>query len=296
MVNVAWKVLQNPKKAVAALIRDPVEAWIKLGEYVDLPREQRKPACKYEAEKDWEHRLHRCLGVPWPCEALSEFNALWPAVMDPLKREGVRVGPESFGPWNDGDPAFVRAIWCLIRHLRPSKIVETGVAHGVTSRFILEALEKNGAGHLWSIDLPPNAILEKEVGVAVAGRRHDRWSYIKGSSRRRLPALLSELGQIDLFIHDSLHTERTVRFEVDRAWAVLKPGGAVVIDDIDVNWGFRSFVKAFPNCPSLICEAEPLQPDLRRFNKKGLFGVVLKTPIAPNHMRSQMYSGPGGAH
>jgi hypothetical protein len=27
---------------------------------------------------------------------------------------------------------------------------------------------------------------------------------------------------------------------------------------------------------SLICEAEPLHPDLRRFNKKGLFGVVLK--------------------
>jgi len=296
MVGVAWKVLQNPKKAVAALIRDPIEAWIKLGEYVDLPREQRKPACEYVAEEDWEHRLHRCLGVAWPCEELSEFNALWPDVIGPLKREGVRVGPESFGPWNDGDPAFVRAVWCLIRHLRPSKIVETGVAHGVTSRFILEALEKNGAGHLWSIDLPPNAILEKEVGVAVAGRRHDRWSYIKGSSRRRLPALLSELGQIDLFIHDSLHTERTVRFEVDRAWAVLKPGGAVVIDDIDVNWGFRSFVKAFPNYPSLICEAEPLHPDLRRFNKKGLFGVVLKTPIGPNHTQSQMYSGPGGAH
>ena len=35
------------------------------------------------------------------------------------------------------------------------KVVETGVAHGVTSRFILEALERNGRGFLWSIDLPP---------------------------------------------------------------------------------------------------------------------------------------------
>ncbi len=29
----------------------------------------------------------------------------------------------------------------------------------------------------------------------------------------------------------------------------------------------------------MICEAEPLHPDLRRFNNKGLFGIILK----PNH-------------
>jgi hypothetical protein len=28
----------------------------------------------------------------------------------------------------------------------------------------------------------------------------------------------------------------------------------------------------------LVCEAEPLHPDLRRFNKKGLFGIILKEP------------------
>jgi hypothetical protein len=26
----------------------------------------------------------------------------------------------------------------------------------------------------------------------------------------------------------------------------------------------------------MICEAEPMHPDLRRFNKKGLFGIILK--------------------
>ena len=278
MINPALKVFQNPQKVVAALMRDPLEAWIKLGDYVDLSREQHKPACKYEAEKDWEKRLHDHLGVPWPCQASTEFQALWPDVIELLKAAGVPIGPESFGCWNDGDPAFVRAIWCLIRHLQPNNVIETGVAHGVTSRFILEALEKNGSGHLSSIDLPPNAILEQEVGIAVDRRCTDRWTYIKGSSRRRLPPLLSKLGQIDLFIHDSLHTERTVRFEVDRAWAVLKPGGAIVIDDIDTNCGFQSFTKAFPGYPSFICEAEPLRPDMRRFNKKGLFGIILKIP------------------
>jgi hypothetical protein len=40
--------------------------------------------------------------------------------------------------------------------------------------------------------------------------------------------LLSCLGRIDLFIHDSLHSERNVRFELDRAWAALRPNRSIV--------------------------------------------------------------------
>ena len=115
-----------------------------------------------------------------------------------------------------------------------------------------------------------------EIGAAVDGRIQHRWSYIPGSSRRRLPGLISQLGEIDLFVHDSLHSERNVRFEMDRAWAALRPGGAIVVDDIDANRGFHSFTQSFSGCDSMVCEAEPLCPDLRRFNKKGMFGIVLK--------------------
>jgi hypothetical protein len=52
------------------------------------------------------------------------------------------------------------------------------------------------------------------------------------------------------------------------------------VDDVDANWGFRSFTEAFPGQRSIICEAEPLHPDLRRFNHKGQFGVVLKQRTA----------------
>jgi hypothetical protein len=207
---------------------------------------------------------------------------LWSEVVRELEAKGIRAGPMGFGSWNDGDAGLVRAIWCLIHHLGPNHVVETGVAHGVTSRFILEALERKKAGHLWSIDLPP---IEKDwqwhIGVAVGGRYADRWSYIKGSSRLRLPKLLSQLSRIDLFIHDSMHSERNVRFELDRAWAALKPGGALVVDDVDANWGFRSFTQGFSGHQSMVCEAEPLRPDPRRFNNKGLFGIILKEPTEP---------------
>jgi hypothetical protein len=194
-----------------------------------------------------------------------------------MEAKGIRVGPESFKNWNDGDAGLVRAIWCLTRHLQPRKVVETGVAHGMTTRFILEALERNGVGHLWSIDYPPlDDVWHDQIGVAVGGRYPARWTYVRGSSKRRLPGILSRLGQIDLFIHDSLHSEHNVRFEVDRAWAALRPGGAIVVDDIDANWGFQTFTQAKSDHPSMICEAEPLRPDHRRFNEKGLFGIVLK--------------------
>ena len=74
--------------------------------------------------------------------------------MADLTSAGVRVGVASYGKWNDGDRAFGEAIWCLVQHLRPATVVETGVAHGLTSRVILEGLLCTGYGLLWSVDLP----------------------------------------------------------------------------------------------------------------------------------------------
>lgn len=228
-------------------------------------------------EGGWDHSLHAQLGLPWPCPTCAEFGELWSRVIGELTKAGVHVGPLSFGPWNDGDAGLVRAVWCLTRHLSPGCVVETGVAHGLTSRFILEAMKSNGRGRLWSIDLPPlDRRLRQQVGIAVSPDVSDRWTYVAGSSRRRLPGLLSRLGRIDLFVHDSLHSERNVRFELDRAWAALQPGGAAIIDDIDANGAFHSFNEAYPGQPHFACEAEPLRADRRRFNGKGLFGIVLK--------------------
>jgi predicted O-methyltransferase YrrM len=245
-------------------------------QYAAHREEQARPDL-YTAEENWESRLCALLELASPGEITSEFWDLWPKVIAELNTKGVRAGPESFKGWNDGDAGFVRAIWCLVRCLKPRHVVETGVAHGLTSRFILEALEKNGDGHLWSIDRPPmESEWTAQIGIAVDGRLRHRWSYILGSSRRRLPGVLSQLGEIDLFVHDSLHSERNVRFEMDRAWAALRPGGAIVVDDIDVNRGFHTFTQSFSGYDSMVCEAEPLRPDLRRFNKKGVFGIVLK--------------------
>jgi len=266
--------------AWTGVANDPAEAWAYFLDYLARLQEGTTDGAIYATQSDWGQELRLNLNVPPSEDPSTEFWDVWSTIVAQLKESGIDAGPETFREWNDGDAALVRAIWCLIRLLRPENVVETGVAHGVTSRVILEALQRNGKGRLWSIDRPTlERKLEDQVGVAVGDRFSDRWTLIRGSSRRCLPRLLKQLGEIDLFIHDSLHTERNVRFEIEHAWKALSDGGVMLVDDIDANHAFLDLQSSLSGCRSLIGEAEPLRPDLRRFNGKGLFGVMFKSDV-----------------
>ena len=160
--------LRRPISTLVAVASDPLETGLRFLEQYSASREGRTPADLYVPDEDWELRLQRHLSVPSAIETSSEFWSLWRNVVDEMEAKGIRPGPESFKGWNDGDAAFVRAIWYLVRNLRAQTVVETGVAHGVTSRFILQALERNGSGHLWSIDRPPmEREWRRQIGIAV---------------------------------------------------------------------------------------------------------------------------------
>ena len=273
--------LRNPVGVTAAVVSDPLEAWIAFQERLAEHRDGGAPPGLYHADPNWERRLHELLNVSSPCTATAEFWMLWDLVKEELEAKGIRVGPMSYKGWNDGDLGLLRSIWCLIKHRRPTKVVETGVGHGVTTRFILEALKSNGGGHLWSIDYPPlDTTWHTQIGIAVGDRFADQWTYIRGSSRRRLPTLLSSTGPIGLFVHDSLHSANNVRFELGEAWSALTSDGAIVVDDIDCNRGFQLFMQSFDGYQHLVCESEPVHPDPRRFNKKGQFGIIVKAAAA----------------
>jgi predicted O-methyltransferase YrrM len=207
--------------------------------------------------QDCEERVHGQIGVSWPCEEQADFDEVWHGALAELTARGVPVGRAAFGGWDDGDARLARLAWCLTRHLRPARVVETGVGRGLTTHVLLEALERNGDGQLWSIDLPP--LLERELadetGLAVPQRLRGRWTLLQGSSRRRLPRLLARIGQVDLFLHDSMHTTRNVRFELDHVWPVLARGGAVLIDDVEKNAATGQFVRAHPEAPCVISPA-----------------------------------------
>jgi hypothetical protein len=252
-------------RATAALARKPAEGSERIVDRIGEWKDRRLAPYAYEPEPAWEERLHGLLGSDWPCDAAGEFDAVWADIVRLLDDQGLSVGRGAYGGWDDADQAFARAAWCLTRHLRPMKVVETGVARGVTTRVILEALERNGSGRLWSIDLPPliERGLRSQTAAAVPESRRARWQYVEGSSRRRLQKLLTELGEIQLFVHDSMHTERNLRFELERADAALATPGGLLADDVHRNPAFRSFVER----GSLVCESD---------DRSGLFGIVVR--------------------
>jgi hypothetical protein len=258
-------------KAGKAVLEDPYEGIERIRERLSERWERRGRPYPHPAASNWRGQLHELLGLPWPCPAEAEFRSIWSALVSELAARPRTLGRGTFGGWDDAGPALAQAVFCLTIHLRPEKVLETGVAHGVTTRFILEGLARNRKGGLWSIDLPPliEKSLEDEIAIAVPDELRPRWTLIKGSSRRRLPDLLGRLGSIGLFVHDSMHTARNLRFELDHCWPSLDSPGAVVADDVDYNPGFREFTAALSGARSLVAPHD---------DGEGLFGIIVKEP------------------
>jgi len=149
-------------------------------------------------------------------------------------------------------------LYALVRVLKPSVVVETGVAAGVSSSFILAALARNGRGELHSIDFPdyeeayfptlgknPIAVLPpgKSTGFLIPKTLRTRWHLHVGNTRDLLQSVLDSLSSIDIFLHDSEHTHEMMMFEFETAWSRLKPGGVLLSDDVDWNDAFPDFCR-----------------------------------------------------
>jgi hypothetical protein len=170
-------------------------------------------------------------------------------------------------------------VYRLLRELRPEVAVETGVCNGVSTAFLLLALEDNGAGELHSIDLPEVAGEEyeegtfwdgkggavippgKEPGWMVPRELRERWHLVLGRSQDELPPLLDRVGEIDFFMHDSEHSYECMRFEFGTAWPALREGGVLVADDVNVNPAWSEFTSEVGRGP------EALGPKLSMIRK-----------------------------
>ncbi|CAA9442606.1 MAG: hypothetical protein AVDCRST_MAG02-205 [uncultured Rubrobacteraceae bacterium] len=145
------------------------------------------------------------------------------------------------------DSLFARLNYLVCRLLEPEVVLETGVAYGVSSAFLLRALQENGRGTLHSVDLPPlRREYERYWGVAVPEGLRDGWCLHRGSSARILPDLLRKTGPLDLFVHDSLHTRRNMRREFETVWPHLRPGGVLLADDVERNPAFADLRQKSP--------------------------------------------------
>jgi predicted O-methyltransferase YrrM len=170
------------------------------------------------------------------------------------------------GAANYGQVQSQFEIYAILRCVQPDIVVETGVASGVSSAYILKAMHDSGKGTLYSIDLPnyeleyfpdlgltPVSLLPKGTppGFAVPDFLKHRWNLTLGRSQDLLPKLLEELGSIDIFFHDSEHTLENMFFEYNQAWPHIMKGGILLSDDVDFNTAFMSFCKSVGSRPVL---------------------------------------------
>lgn len=97
-------------------------------------------------------------------------------------------------------------LYVLVRLEQPDVVVETGVRGGLSSAYVLNALERNGHGRLLSVDIGDRSLIppdvdERAVGWMVPDRLDDRWDLHIGTSGELLPDLLST-HDVDLLLSD----------------------------------------------------------------------------------------------
>jgi hypothetical protein len=172
-------------------------------------------------------------------------------------------------------------LYALVRLLRPDAVVETGVSSGVSSLHFLLGLEDNGAGRLFSIDLPTRQKAAKlgtdespvslppgeETGWVVPEEHRARWTLTLGASQVQLPRVVSKVPSIRIFLHDSLHTARHLEFELETVKPHLAPGAIVLADN--TSWTGKAFDRF----------AEPLGAPVVRRGRTDLVG--LRVPTGP---------------
>jgi predicted O-methyltransferase YrrM len=154
--------------------------------------------------------------------------------------------------------AEMRVYRCLLyvaaRALEPTVFIETGVQNGMSSAFILLALQHNKKGRLYSVDLPPveQRILDqgtnplpknKTPGWIIPDQLRDRHELLLGPAEELLPRLLADLKTVDVFLHDSDHSYSHIMFEIGLAWRYLRAGGDILIDNVEQNAAFADFAR-----------------------------------------------------
>lgn len=139
--------------------------------------------------------------------------------------------------------AFEFLYW-LTRLRKPRVVVETGVAAGWTSQAFLEALKRNGSGHLYSSDLPCFRLPDPErfVGVVVDEELKQDWTLYLDGDALNLPRILAQVNEIDLFHYDSDKSRSGREAAMRLVLPKMSKRGLIVMDDLMDNDWFKQFV------------------------------------------------------
>ena len=124
----------------------------------------------------------------------------------------------------------------VVKVTRPSCVVETGVANGISTGVALSALNHTG-GVLHSFDIL--------ASCANLFPDAQNWNFHLLNLKKapaELAGIVSNIQEIDLWIHDADHGTTWQRMEFALGTKKLKAGGLLISDDADASpaWGEMS--------------------------------------------------------
>jgi predicted O-methyltransferase YrrM len=194
----------------------------------------------------------------WPTDEVAKIADEFDLVMERLNERYTEV-TTVFPPRWGVEMATGVTLYGLTRLLKPTNVVETGVADGRSSYLILAALDANEHGTLHSFDVNP------EVGVLTRG--HDRWKLTVSElaeSRVNFTAAMEALDTVDLFLHDSDHGYPNQMFEYDAAWPKVPEGGILASDDTDLTKAYVDFATKNSVRPHFLFDSRKVLGAIRR--------------------------------
>ncbi len=233
-------------RLVCLLPQRPTEFWDRLVTAWESRTERFRVSTPTYDLTSWQDMTQE-LGIVFGVDADRILAERQLVEIEELVREAqLRISTRGpFHRQHSADFRLARLCYLACRARQPETVVETGVAYGVTTSFILAALERNRCGRLYSIDLPPlGSDADQFVGRFVPQELRGRWKLHRGTTRRVLPPLLEKLGRVDIFIHDSLHTYANMRAEFELASARLNGKAIVISDDVQGNPAFAEWIAA----------------------------------------------------
>jgi predicted O-methyltransferase YrrM len=172
----------------------------------------------------------------------------------------VKMAKENIKLTSAISPAEGFHIYDLIKRNKFRDILEVGMANGLSSLYMLQALKENGdGGHLTSIDPFQDTQWFSaglfNINAAGFSKQH---TWIKGKSYDVLPQLLAKKNKYDLIFVDGMHLFDYTLIDVFYSFLLCRVGGIIIIDDIlhkapakvikymDTNYKFLRRLKDIP--------------------------------------------------
>ncbi|MER5672768.1 class I SAM-dependent methyltransferase [Pseudonocardia alni] len=122
------------------------------------------------------------------------------------------------------DDVEAELTYLLLRHHRPSQVVEVGTYYGWSTTWILSALRDNGSGHLQSFDL-----VDHVCGTVPEELSTGRWTFHRGDLRETVGRVPADTGY--LFV-DADHGRRFARWYLEHLFGRIATGTPTSVHDV----------------------------------------------------------------